>query len=354
MYESITFEILLKRMLDKVLEDYPDTDTREGSMIYNALAPAAVELQNMYIQLDVILNETFADSASREYLIKRAAERGINPSEATNSVLKGEFNIDVSIGKRFSLDDLNYIVTEKISTGIFKLECETPGEVGNQYLGTLIPIEYIDGLVSAELTQVLIPGEDEETTESLRKRYFSNINSQPFGGNIDDYKQKTNTIDGVGGVKVYPAFFGGGTVKLVIINSAFGVPSSTLIDLVQTTIDPTLNSGQGLGIAPIGHVVTIEGVNLTTVNIATTITYQDGWTFEDIEGYINGAVDDYFLELSKTWDDNENLIVRISQIESRLLDISGIIDVANTTINTLAQNLILDSNYIPVRGSISG
>lgn len=351
MYEQTTFEGILGEMLSQM----PDTlDKREGSIIYNALAPAAIELQNMYIQLDVILNETFADSASREYLIKRAAERGIKPSQATSAILKGEFNIDVELGKRFSLEDLNYIVTEKISSGIFKLKCETPGIVGNQYLGRLIPIDYIDNLTSTNLTEVLIPGEDEETTESLRNRYFSNLSSQPFGGNIDDYKQKTNDLDGVGGVKVYPVFFGAGTVKLVIIDSTFGVPTTVLIDNVQKAIDPIINQGQGVGIAPIGHAVTVEGVASTIVNVEANITYQVGWSFEDVESYVEAAIDNYFLELSKTWAESENLIVRISQIESRLLEISGIVDVANTTINTLAQNLILDADSIPIRGSVGG
>lgn len=68
MYESITYEVILQRMINKVLEQNPNIDTREGSIIYNALAPAAVELQNMYIELDTILNESFADTQSRSTL----------------------------------------------------------------------------------------------------------------------------------------------------------------------------------------------------------------------------------------------------------------------------------------------
>lgn len=99
MFENITYEMLLDRMLDRV----PNTiDKREGSIIYDALAPAAVELQQMYIELDVILNETFADTASRTYLIRRAAERGIAPNAATKAVLKGMFNMNIPISSRFS------------------------------------------------------------------------------------------------------------------------------------------------------------------------------------------------------------------------------------------------------------
>ena len=118
MYQDITYEMLLRRMLDRVISKNPDIDTREGSVIYNALAPAAVELKNMYMRLDDILNDTFADTASRVYLIKRAAERGLAPYPAAYAVLKGEFNTDVPVGNRFALLNgiMNYTVESKIST----------------------------------------------------------------------------------------------------------------------------------------------------------------------------------------------------------------------------------------------
>lgn len=356
MYEDVTFEVILSRMLDRVLEQNPNIDTREGSIIYNALAPAAVELQNMYIQLDTILNESFADTETRDYLIKRCAERGVNVEAATYAIRQGEFtpsSLAIPIGARFSLNILNYVVTEKINDGIYKLQCETAGYDGNEEFGSLIPIEYIEGLQTATLTDVLVPGEDEEDTEHLRQRYYDSLNSQAFGGNITDYKEKVNSIDGVGGVKVYPVWNGGGTVKLVIIDSTYKVPSSTLINNVQTIIDPTQNQGTGVGLAPIGHVVTVIGCASTTVNISSHITLQEGWAWADVLPYVEKCIDEYFNELSSEWDSSDSIIVRISQIETRLLDLTGILDIGDTTLNGVAQNLTIDADNIPVRGDIT-
>jgi uncharacterized phage protein gp47/JayE len=351
MYEDMTYEVTLQRMLDRV----PTTvDKREGSIIYDALAPAAVELQLMYIEADSILNETFADTASRDYLIKRSAERGVTPGLASKAILKGVFNINVPIASRFSLGDLNYIVTEKIVDLQFKLMCETAGASGNLQIGSMIPIDYIAGLTSASLVEVLILGEDEEGTEALRTRYFETLESQAYGGNIADYKAKTTALQGVGGVKVYPVWNGGGTVKLVIINSVFGKASAALVTAVQTAIDPIVNSGQGVGLAPIGHVVTVASVTETIVNITTTITYQSGWNWLAVKANVEAMIDAYFLELNQTWEDNTNLIVRISQIESRLLNIAGILDVQNTILNGSSSNLSLNADAIPVRGVIVG
>lgn len=352
MYEDITFEVILQRMLDRV----PDNlDKRESSPIYNALAPAAVELQLMYIEFDIILQETFGDTASREYLIRRAAERGIHPYPSTYAILKGEFtptSINIPIGSRFSLHDLNYYVKEKIEDGVYQVECEEPGVKGNQYFGDLIPIEYIDGLETAKLTEILIPGEDEEDTESLRSRYFASFDTKSYGGNKKDYIDKTNSIAGVGSTKVTPIWKGGGTVKLTILNSNFDKASPTLIDTVQQIIDPT-KDGHGLGVAPIGHIVTVDTAEEVTVNITSNITFDDGYSFSILKQQIEQVVSDYLLELRKDWANQNNLIVRIAQIETKILGIEGVIDISGTKINGSASNLILSTYQIPIMGGVN-
>ena len=105
----MTFEYILGGMLQRVRAANPNLDTREGSIIYSALAPDAVSLTNAYIELDTVLNESFADTASRYYLTLRAKERGIEPFPATYAVLQGEFKDTfgalrtIAQGARFSL-----------------------------------------------------------------------------------------------------------------------------------------------------------------------------------------------------------------------------------------------------------
>ena len=145
----------------------------------------------------------------------------------------------------------------------------------------------------------------------------------------------------------------GGTVKLVIIDSTFGVPSPTLVEQVQTAIDPLQNAGEGVGTAPIGHVVKVEGVKSETVALSFTLTYQEGWSWEDVQSYVEQTIEEYFEELSKTWADQEQaLVVRVSQIESRLLGVSGILDITDTKINGLAANYTLTLDHIPSLGEI--
>ena len=309
------------------------------------------------MELDVVMDETFVDTASLQYLMLRCKERGITIQGKTAAIIQGTFtppDLELTAGTRFSCDAVNYTVTEKISAGVYRLQAETLGTAGNQYSGQLLPIQTVNGLQTAQITAVLIPGEDGDTTETLREKYYASIDGEAFGGNVADYKEKVNAIVGVGGVKVYPVWNGGGTVKLVILSSDYTAPSSELVQQVQTEIDPETNHGEGLGIAPIGHTVTVVGVTGQSVEIRTNITFVSGWGWDEARSQIEDAVNAYFAELAEGWQDADATIVRISQIETRLLELSCVLDIADTTLDGQAKNLQIAADSIPVLGEIGG
>lgn len=356
MYETQTFEAILKRMLDRVSDGI---DKRPGSIIYDALAPAAAELAQMYAELDINVQLSFADTASGEYLTRRAAEFGVHRRPATKARREGLFfgtndsPLDIPVGSRYSIKGIHFVAVSRIGAGVYTLECETPGVVGNQHFGNLLPIDFIPGLVRAELGDVLVPGEDEESDEELRQRYYKAVNEPPFGGNVADYRQKINGIEGVGGVKVFPTWQGGGTVKCTLIASDWNAPSQQLVDEVQNAIDPPANSGQGYGLAPIGHQVTIAGVQPLTVDVETTVTLESGVTAGQVQGPIEEVIDGYLAGLRQSWADETQLVVRVAQIEAAILSVPGVIDVADTKLNGSAANVMLDSEEIPVLGTVT-
>ena len=398
MFEELTYEVLLKRMLGRVSNKY---DKREGSVIWDTHSPTAIELKNLYIALDSIVQEAYGDTATREFLIMRCKERGIVPYPATHAVLKGEFlpdHIDVT-GKRFNIGQINYLVTDRLPEGGYKVQCEAAGEEGNRYLGTMTPIEYINGLVSAELTELLIPGEDEEGTEELRQRYFSSFDVKAFGGNVKDYLEKTNAIPGVGRTKVTRVWNGdirpaemippmevetwygsvseslpdsvkewftavytaakekklttGGSVLLTILNSAFDTASQELVETVQKAMDPEAYGGEGYGLAPIGHLVSVKSAEGVQITVKIKITFDHGYNWTKSRSAIEDAINGYFSELRREWADTTALVVRISQIETRILGIKGIVDVEDTMLNDHAENLILGAFEVPVFGGVS-
>lgn len=344
--EIPTYEELLQRCLDRI----PSTlDKRQASVIYNALAPCCAELAQLWIKLASTYDLVFVDTAVGEALDALVKQNGMTRKEATYALRKGEFNIVVPVGSRFSDGTLNYIVTENITgTNNSRLECETAGAVGNTYYGSLIPISYIDGLTTAKLTDIIDSGEDIESDDALRERYLEWVTAPEFGGNISDYQVKVKALTGVGGCKVIPVWNGGGTVKLIITNSTYGVPDQSLIDYVQQEVDPT-GDQTGLGIAPIGHVVTVVGAEEASLSVACKLVLETGKTIEDVQTNINNIVDNYFSYLASTWDSQENLIIRISQLETRVLGVDGVLDINSLTVNGTTNNIQLTSTQIPVK-----
>lgn len=368
MYENEIRSVILERMLDRIDSKF---DKREGSIIWDALGGAAVELGNFYKALTSLLDEVYADTCTRKFLIRRCAERGITPKPASYAIVQGEFTpteLDVPIGSRFSHEDYNYAVTEKVSNGIYLLQCETIGADVNGLTGQLIPIDYVKGLQTAYITETVIPGEDEESTESLRARYFASVSAEAFGGNKLDYKTKVLTISGVGGVKVYSGaeWNGGGTVKIVFIDSDHNPPTDELVDKVQGVIDPevsykngegvtaTSEAETGVGVAPIGHIVSVVGAYNTVVNVDMMLTYASGYNWDKVKGTVEESIDNYFATLNKNWSSYDKIRVRIAQLESQILNIQGIIDVQQTKLNGKEENLAVDKDSLVSRGTVNG
>lgn len=383
MFESMTYENILESLLRNVPSD---VDKREGSIIFDALSPAALEIAQLYIQLDIVLNNAFADTAEREYLILRAKERGIAPYEATRAVMRADFNFItdesgrysgeiVKEGDKFSLSGFTYATKEQIVNtqenavtvtdengniynikkgevipGAWKIVCEKAGNEGSKKFGTLLPVKTIQGLTKAVITELIEYGQEAEDTEKFRKRYFDSINSDAFGGNRADYIAKVKAIDGVGQVKVYRAPEGGGTVRVVITDSENKKPSAELVDKVKDILDPVEYEGLGCGIAPIGHEVEVKGVS--HVDVEVTAEWQTESNKDVDVGLITEVIENYFKEVNGKWEEKDSLTIYSAQIIARMLDIDGIIDVTKVTLNN-SQRLQTGINEIFVFNTLN-
>lgn len=318
--EKYSYEQIIQNALEQVPDDI---DKREGSIIYDALSPACYELAQFYLNLVLYSQETYAVTATGEWLELRAKEQGINRREATKAVRVGHFYknddlMDITIGERFmTLSDYNqliYIVTAPVVTsegvqlkGQYELTCEAAGTVGNIYSGQIVPINYIPDLTYATLLEeVVINGEDEETDESLRSRYLYLVNNRPFGGNISDYYQLVTSIAGVGGVQVYPVWDGGGTVKLSVIDRDYNPINNEKITEIQNYLDPENSQeekGTGLGQVPVGHKVTVVTPIVKPINFEIgNATPKQGYTLEQVKQELTDILNEYIEKIKINWD----------------------------------------------------
>lgn len=354
--EETSFERILERLLEEARADFPELDTREGSLIYSALAPAALELNRVHTALTFALEMSFADTAGREFLIRRAAEHGIGPIPASAAQIEARVDpedLTLSLGARFRGGSVVYQVTGTSPDGNPILTAEQTGAIGNQSGGRLIPIDLINGLRSAEIRALILPGRDEENTESLRERYMESRRIQAFGGNIKAYREKVLTLPGVGGVQVFPAHAGPGTVKVGILAADFSPPSDALVHSVQEVLDPKDLTGEGRAWAPIGHQVTVAAAVSRPIAVGTDLTLARGANAETVLARALETVEAYFHELRVAWGRGHARTVRVSQIDTRLLDIEGVIDIEDTELDGQNRNLTLHDMQVPILGSFA-
>lgn len=349
-YENMTYEVILKRMMDRVTTDYPNIDTREGSILFNALAPAAVELAIMYTELDNCINESFMNTATREYLYRGCEQMGINTStfDASAGVHKGEFNVKVNIGSRWNCGIYNYQVIEYIGTErgyqYYKLLCETNGTEPNVESGDLTAITEIpSGLTHAKLVECLIEGENESSDDEIRTVYYDYINSAATDGNITQYKRWCDEYDGVGNSKIIPQWDNNSnTVKVSILSTSNRAASEELINEFQEYLDPN-SEGMGNGVAPIGAFVTVSTATEVPINIVATVKLKSGHTDTTP---ISDALTKYFSEIAY-----EKTVVPYMTVGAIILGTDCVETINNLTINGESRDITLGEEEIAILGT---
>jgi len=349
-YRDKTLNNIMSDLIERVDSDM---STGEGTLIDHSFRGAAAEFEQVYIELGVMEQNAFATTADREHLILRAKEQGIIPYGASNAVWKAEFNRDIPIGARFSAKELTYLCTEQMGEWTYRLVCEQPGTAGNKKRGDLMPIGYIDGLESCELTELLIPARNEEGTEEFRNRYFKEVAAQQaVAGNREEYKRAMHEIAGVGACKIYRATKEERKIHIWFLNNLYRAPGASLVADVQELMDPLDKQGEGEGKAAIFHKVDIHACQEEPITVEAEIVVENGYEWETMLPVAEAKLDEYFLELSKEWETTEYITVRILKINAAIAGVKGVIDVQGTRLNGENENLILDQNTIPIRGEI--
>ena len=344
--EILSYEELKSRCMAAMPEGI---DTREGSLIDTAVGPVCAELASAYLTLQSYYDLLFPDTSAEGYLDRIAAQYGISRGEASPAEIEAAFedqeggDFTVPAGMRFSLGGVFYLVAESW-TGGGRLRCETAGEAGNQ-LGELLPCDYLTGFGKAEAVEVLTPGEEREDDESLRARVLELLAYPAFGGNVSDYKEKVRSLPGVGGVRVTPVVSGGGTVGIEVRGSDFSPAGESLLEDVRELLIPG-QQADGLGMAPIGHTVTVSAPATKTIDLYANIL-ADG-DLGEVKAAAEAAASRYLESLRAAWED-EDAVVRYSGMMAALSGAKGVVDVGNLLLNGGTSNISCDG--VPVDGT---
>ncbi|AGC67447.1 PBSX prophage-like protein [Thermoclostridium stercorarium subsp. stercorarium DSM 8532] len=330
----MTYENILNDMLSRVPSN---VDKREGSIIYDALAPVAFKLAEMYFQLQNFLDLVSGDTAVGEYLDRVVADYGITRKPATKAVRKIVTSGPVDIGTRWGIEGTTYVITEKISDTEYKAECEQYGSIGNHYSGQLDNIDNISG-VTAVLADIIVSGEDEETDDNLRARFFSQVRSASTSGNIYDYKKWALEVPGCGGAKVFPLWNGPGTVKVLVVDENMEIDP----DLPATVYDHIE------AVRPIGASVTVESPQEKVINISADVYLDGSDTLENVQVKFAALIAEYLKSLTF-----EVYTVSYAKIGSLLLSVPGVADYSNLLVNGGNENIAIGEEEMPILGTVT-
>lgn len=307
-FEKHDYNYFLNKMLNAVPENI---DKREGSVIFDAVAPAAMVMAQQSLNMAYYVRETYIKTAEGEFLDYRAVEHGTARYAATHTEVKAKMLDDdqkpltnVNIGDRFASigeTPFFYKVIKANDDGTFELQAEAAGSGPNSYLGQILPVTPNDALSWAEIIEITVPARDNETDDHLRQRLLNSSEWIAYGGNVADYIDMVSKITDVGAVQVYPVWNGPGTVKLVIVNNDLMPASETLIHKVKEEIDPEDKETLGYGLAPIDHRVTVAAPTIRKVNVQTTIKVDSQHASGPVKTQVQAALENFFKTLRGNW-----------------------------------------------------
>lgn len=356
MFESQTEELIKQRMLT----ESPDgINTGEGDFFNDAVSPAAIELTLAYQQLDKVLELGFADTSYGEYLDKITSEKGVSRKTATKGT--GLIEITMAVGSQISIGDvlatwegnIRFVAAESKVIGEtgkenISFENETAGNSGNILPNTLfIAPAAIPGFISATNPSQINAGTDEETDDSLRRRYFEAVQLPATSGNKYHYLKWAKEISGVGDAKVFPPTDGTHMVYVVIIDSNMQPASEALVSDVQEYIDPGAG-GLGIGQAPIGAFCTVAAAEALSINVSAAVTGADPAVVTPI---FEGTLVEYLKSIAFA-----TASVSYAQIMSLLLDSiskAGGTDCQNLLVNNGLSNVQVGERNVAVKGTVT-
>ncbi|MGC5326427.1 baseplate J/gp47 family protein [Brevibacillus sp. SYSU BS000544] len=223
--EVDSFESKLQQMLNRVPNEL---DKREGSIIYDALAPIAMQLWIEESKFREILEQAFAVKAEGYYLDLIAQDHGISRTPASPATVMLEFT--GAVGKVVPKgttcgipdSDLSFTTDEAVtidSNGRARVgaTCKIAGIIGNVPFHTITLIfDPIPDIWTVTNPDPAKGGTDEESDQSLRNRILYQKRNPEHGGTDSDYVRWALSVTGVTYAKAIDKPRGIGSVDVVV------------------------------------------------------------------------------------------------------------------------------------------
>ena len=346
---------------NNILNHIPDDYVKDVGTFTRDLTKAfAINSQELEKKIEILFEKLDANNYFGEELERFVFQKkGLHRKQAKAS--KGELEVKgngvISIGDIFETDSgTRFKALERkeiIGAGKIRIEAIIAGESGNVGANTirLIPIT-IQGIISVNNPQPTYDGYNAETDDSLRERYFIEIQKPATSGNIYHYMQWAREVVGVGDSKIFPLWQGNNTVQIVIIDDNKLAANQELVERVQNYIDPkgenNISWGTGAGQAPIGAYCTVSSATSKKININCTLILKHGYTLEPLKPLIKAEIKKYLKNIAF-----QRNSVSYAVLSSWILQVEGVQEWTAFTINGGHENISIGEKEIAELGDVS-
>jgi len=331
-------------IIEYLLAQTVGVDTRQGSIIYDALAPGSHLAAQQYIDLQITQDAGLLDTSFSPILPLLCNQFGVEQRAAVKSEREFIFTgTEPGTGTRYFADDIYWV---KLDNG--NVECETTGVTGNlASVGTqLVPVLTQTGLTSSSLGDIVIPGSEIEDDEILRERTKQSIADPQLNSNKAQVKFWCEEVEGIGLARILSLWDGANTVKAVLLDSSFQPASVELVDEVQELIDPN-SLGLGEGLADIGLIFTAATAGQTDIDVSATVVLEDGFTIINAKNEFELKLIGYLKDVTKL-DVQE---VSYNFIGALIINSDSIKDYSNLTLNGGSVNVAITNENAGVVGT---
>ncbi|MFC3769720.1 baseplate J/gp47 family protein [Paenibacillus sp. GCM10012303] len=347
-------EQILRRMLDALPSDL---DKSEGSFIWDAVSPAAIELAQAAIWAQEVLRRGFAGTTFGTYLDLRCEEHGVTRKPAVRStgqvVFSGKAGATVPAGTvvvtladpvtgtpSISFATKSPVTLNGQGAGSAAIEAVRAGKEGNvPALAISLLASSVPGVTSVRNEIPTTGGQNTEDDESLLQRYLAKVRQPATSGNVHQYRQWAMEVPGIGDAKVFPLWDGPGTVKVTVVDADRQPVGPQTLAEVAAYLEQ---------VRPIGANPTIVSATAKPISIAATVTLAAGFTIQSVVDAFSAAMVDYFKETAFT-----SSYVSYARIATLLLNTPGVTDHTGLALDGGTANVPLDAEQIPVLGTVN-
>lgn len=336
------------RMLATIADDH---DKEEGSFIYDATKPSAIEIAMLQTQIEKTEGKLDIMNLTGDDLTRFVYDRtGIKRKRATYA--SGQIKLIGSASTKIRMEDIVATSTNVLynfsedsvigESGIALLEiiCQSSGEIGNASANTitLLPLS-IDGVISITNPIAFSDGYDDESDDGLRSRYFDKLQRPGKAGNKYHFEEWAKSIDGVGDARCVPCYKGPLSVQVIIIDSN-GLPAS--LDLVNTT-SAYIESEMPFGVDDLS----VISATAVPINLSFSLSLVEGVKADEVIHSLKMSLTQYLKEVSF-----KSNFVSYAKIGAFIMATEGVLDYTNLVLNDAKANLEILTNQIAIVGEI--